>query len=360
MISIGPYPEVEPGESFDVYFVFSAALKPDQFQGLAGKPVDNEESRVNLVSTINSALRVLQGNDRNNNNELDPGEDTNNSGTLDRFIFPTPPDNPKVRLELDAGKATLYWDRSAEESIDPVTNEQDFEGYKIYRSDLGDDINPTPRVIREFDTPGNDVGFNTGFGEVLLDEPKVFDDEDETEYWYKYEIEGLLSGWQYQFSVTSFDYGSEVFELDPLAPSPNANAVRVFPGTPPNNNFDEGGKENKVGVYPNPYRVNAAWDGAGELNRKLVFYNLPANAEIRIYTLAGDIVAELDHDGENYNGDIDWFENRSGSPRVFSGGEHAWDILSESNQTLRSGLYLFTVKDLDGGSVQTGKFLIIK
>ncbi|SMO83951.1 hypothetical protein [Gracilimonas mengyeensis] len=359
MISIGPYPEVAPGESFDVYFVFTAALKPDQFQGLAGKEVDTPESRTNLVSSINSALRVIQGNDRNNNNQLDPGEDTNETGTLDRFIFPTPPDNPTVRLELNAGEVTLYWDRKAENSIDPVTSEQDFEGYKIYRSDLGDDLNPNPRVIREFDTPGNDIGFNTGFDEVRLEEPVTFEG-DSTEYWYKYEVTGLLSGWQYQFSVTSFDYGSEVFELEPLETSPNVNAVRVFPGTSPNQDFDSNDKEHKVGVYPNPYRVNAAWDGAGELNRKMMFYNLPSKAEIRIYTLAGDIVAELEHNSDTYRGDIDWFENRSGERRVFSGGEHAWDILSESNQTLRSGLYLYTVKDMNGGSVQTGKFVIIK
>lgn len=359
MISIGPYPEVEPGESFEVYFVFSAARKPEQFQGDAGKPVDNEESRVNLVSTVKSAIRVLQGNDRNNNNRLDPGEDTNESGTLDRYVFPTPPDNPTVRIELDAGEATLYWDRKAEFSIDPVTSEQDFEGYKIYRSDIGDDISPTPRVIREFDTPGNEVGFNTGFEEVRLNEPVTFEG-DTTEYWYKYEISGLLSGWQYQFSVTSFDYGSQVFELDPLETSTNANAVRVFPGTSPNENFGSDAKEHKVGVYPNPYRVNAAWDGATEQDRKLMFYNLPQRAEIRVYTLAGDIVAEMDHNSETYSGDIGWFDTRSGSPRVFSGGEHAWDILSESNQTLRSGLYLFTVKDLSTNKVQTGKFLIIK
>jgi len=359
MISIGPYPEVEPGESFDVYFAFIAALKPEQFQGLAGKDDDNEETRVNLVTSINSALRVLQGNDRNNNNQLDPGEDTNNSGTLDRFIFPTPPDSPKLKVVLDANRATLYWDKGAEASVDPVTNEADFEGYKVYRSDLGEDINPTPRLIREFDKTGNDVGFNTGFEEVLLDEPVTFSG-DTVEYWYKFEIEGMLSGWQYQFSVTSFDGGSQVFELDPLETSTNVNAVRVFPGTTPNQDFDSSAKENQVGVYPNPYRVNAAWDGAGEQNRKIMFYNLPERAEIRIYTLAGDIVAELDHDSESYNGDIDWFESQSGSPRIFSGGEHAWDILSESNQTLRTGLYLFTVKDLKGGSVQRGKFAIIK
>ena len=361
MISIGPYPSVEPGESIEVYFVYAAALKPDQFQSQVFKEVDTEESREILENTINSAIRVFQGNDTNNNNRLDPGEDTNNTGTLDRFVFPTPPDAPRVKLVLESGSVTLYWDKTAELSRDPVTNELDFEGYKIYRSELGEDALPSLRVIREFDKTGNEVGFNTGFSEVELMDPVTFADEDDSvEYWYRYKVDGLLSGWQYQFSVTSFDGGSETFALDPLETSPNINSVRVFPGTPVNDDFDSGSESNKVGVYPNPYRVNAAWDGSGENNRKIIFYNLPERAEIRIYTLAGDIVSEFNFESQSYSGDTEWFDTQSGTPRTFSGGEYAWDILSQSNQTLRTGLYLFSVKDLSNGATQTGKFVIIK
>ncbi|MGF1670471.1 MAG: hypothetical protein ACFCU6_08495 [Balneolaceae bacterium] len=358
-ISIGPYQEVLPGETITVWFAVSAALKPEEFQGLAGKATDTEESRVNLVSTINSLTRVFQGEDVNNNGRLDPGEDLNDNGVLDRFLFPTPPDDPKVRIELDAGKAIIFWDRMAEESIDPITGEKDFEGYRIYRSDLGDDVNPTPRLIREFDTPGNDVGFNTGFDEVRLEEPVMFPG-DTVEYWHRFEVDGLLSGWQYQFSVTAFDFGSEQFEIGPLETSRSTNAVRVFPGTPVNENFASSAAENRVGVYPNPYRVNAAWDGPNEATRKLVFFNLPARAQIRVYTLSGDIVARMDHNGDNNRGDIQWFNQFSDEPRIIAGGEHAWDILSDANQILTTGLYLYSVKDLDSGKIQTGKLAIIK
>lgn len=358
-ISIGPFPRVESGETISIYFVFSAALKPEEFQGLNNKDVDTEESRVNLIKTINSANRVFQGEDRNNNGILDEGEDTDGNNELTRYLFPTPPDNPKVRVELSAGKVTLYWDKTAENSVDRVSGEMDFEGYRVYSSDLGEDINPNSRLIREFDTPGNDEGFNTGFNEIELDPPVTFEG-DTSEYYYAYEIDGLLSGWQYELSVTAFDKGSDVFEVESLESSTNANSVRVFPGTPVNQDFDSNESQYKVGVYPNPYRLNAAWDGANEATRKINFYNLPSLAEVRIYTVAGDIIAEFEHNSATYNGDVDWFDSFSSDPRVIAGGEHSWDLQSNANQILSTGLYLFTVKDLDTGEVQTGKLVIIK
>ena len=360
MLSIGPIPEVAPGETFSVYFAFSAALKPDQFQGPAGKRVDTDESREELYQTLRSINKVFQGEDRNNNGVLDADEDTNGDGELTRYLFPTPPDNPKVRVELEAGKVTLYWDRLSEESVDRVSGEADFEGYKVYRSEIGEDLNPNTRVIREFDIPGNEFGFNTGFSEIELATPVTFDDGDTTEYYYAYELNDMLSGWQYEVSVTAFDRGSETFEIDALETSPNANAVRVFPGTPANENFGSSAEEFEVGVYPNPYRVNAAWDGTQEGERKIYFYNLPAKSEVRIYSVAGDIIADFTHDAETYNGDIGWFSSFSSDPRVLPGGEHAWDIQSSANQILTTGLYLYTVKDLSSGEIQTGKLVIIK
>lgn len=49
------------------------------------------------------------------------------------YRFFRPPSLPKVTAIPDDKKVTLYWDNSAEESIDPITG-KDFEGYVIYRS----------------------------------------------------------------------------------------------------------------------------------------------------------------------------------------------------------------------------------
>jgi hypothetical protein len=261
-------------------------------------------------------------------------------------------------VELEAGTAVLYWDRSAEESIDPVTGTKDFEGYRIYRTDPGDDLGGNllaeASLIAQFDEPGNRTGFNNGLDPIRLDEPATFDG-DPRSYHYRFEVDGLLSGWQYLFTVTAFDEGDPDAGLTSFESSRTANAVRVFPGTPP-----QGQTDGTVGVYPNPYRVNAAWDGGSARTRRLNFYNLPARAEIRIYTLAGEIIAELDHDAATYQGDIRWYDNFAGTERRLAGGEHSWDILSENSLDIATGLYLFTVKDLDSGDVQEGKFAIIK
>lgn len=352
--TIGPFPAVEPGETITIYIAFVAALMPDSFQNLMPGQVqdvdalDNEQSRAELVESLDWAYRLFDGQE-------------NPDGSRTRFLVPEPPDVPRMRVELGAGTASVFWDDRAESSIDPVSGEEDFAGYRLYRTDIGDDlrgaISTSATLRREWNKPGAGTGLNEGFEEIRLDEPMTFPD-DPVEYIYRYDFENLQSGWQYLFSVTAFDEGDG--SSPPLETAVNANAVRVFPGTAPNTNFDEDDDEYKVGVYPNPYRVNAAWDGGTSFTRKLMFYNLPARSEIRIYTLAGEVVATLSHNAETYSGDTRWFRELSAGQRVLPGGEHAWDLLSQANQNLSTGLYLFTVKDIETGSIQRGKFAIIK
>ena len=156
-------------------------------------------------------------------------------------------------------------------------------------------------------------------------------------------------------TVTAFDRGNAVAGLPPFESSRVANATRIFPGTPVNANG-----QRRVGVYPNPYRVGAAWDGGTNRTRRLNFYNLPARAEIRVYTLAGEVVKDMVHESDTYNGDIRWYDQFSAEGRIVAGGEHSWDILSDNSLSLAGGLYLYTVRDLDSGDVQKGKFVIIK
>jgi hypothetical protein len=365
----GPFPQVLPGDTLTVTFLAVAALKPEEFQGQGGKPIDNEDSRRILVNNATWARRTYSGEDNNFNGRLDPAEDVNGNGELDRYLIPEPPRSPGLRVEFEEDpnstgeiqktRVSLYWDRTAEESIDPVTGKKDFEGYRIYRSNPGDDLEGNildrASLIAQYDRPGNRSGFNNGFEEIRLDEPVTFPG-DTTRYWYRFAAEDLLNGWQYLFTVTAFDEGDVQAGLQPFESSRTANAVRIFPGTP----AADPDSPREVGVYPNPYRVNAAWDGGSSRTRRLNFYNLPERATIRIYSLAGEIIKEMKHDAATYTGDIRWFNNFSAENRVLSGGEHSWDILSENDLNLAGGLYLFTVEDQASGDLQRGKFVIIK
>lgn len=55
----------------------------------------------------------------------------------ENYQFFRPPSIPEVSAVPGDKKVTLYWDSSAEESVDPITG-KDFEGYVIYRSTTPD------------------------------------------------------------------------------------------------------------------------------------------------------------------------------------------------------------------------------
>jgi len=129
-----------------------------------------------------------------------------------------------------------------------------------------------------------------------------------------------------------------------------------LPGTPATSD-----KNIEIGVYPNPYYGNAYWDGNSERLRKIYFYNLPAECEITIYTLSGDIVKKIRHNKESNGSDVRWFETYSkDETQKMSGGEHAWDLVSDNDQAIATGLYLFSVKDISNNNIKVGKFLVIK
>ncbi len=353
----GPFRRVAAGDTLRLTFALVAARKPEAFQGQAGKAIDTPASRTLLATNVGWARRTYGGEDSNLNGVLDAGEDVNGNGRLDRYLIPEPPRSPKVRAELERGKAVLYWDENAERSVDPVTGLRDFEGYRVYRTDAGadrdGDLFSDIGLIAQYDRTGNRTGFNNGFGAIRLTTPVTFAG-DTTRYSYKFEADGLLSGWQYGFAVTAFDEGDVLANLPPFESSRLANAVRVFPGASVNDGT------RRVGVYPNPYRVNAAWDGGTNRTRKLYFTNLPARCTIRIYTPAGEQIDELRHDAATYTGDTRWYDDFSGDGRVAAGGEHAWDVLSGANLNIATGLYLYTVRNDETGEVQTGRFVLIK
>jgi len=105
------------------------------------------------------------------------------------------------------------------------------------------------------------------------------------------------------------------------------------------------GAGGRVWVVPNPYRARAPWERppvpGDALTRHIDFFGLPrAPARVRIYTVAGDFVAEVDHDGSN--GD----------------GQASWDLISRNGQDVESGIYIFTVESRFGH--QTGRFVVIR
>ncbi len=357
LITAGPFHQIAPGDSLNITFAFVAAKK----FGTDLASFDTEVQKTNLYANASWAIRAYNGEDRNGNGVLDPGEDADGNGVITRYILPSPPNSPKVKVVPESQKITIYWDKRAEYSIDPISGKKDFEGYRIYRTNAGYDLTTSQNLtnslvmVAEFDSMGNEIGYNSGFSKIELSEPVTFPN-DTTKYYYKFEVNDLLNGWQYTFTVTAFDKGDNENKIESLESSKIANAQRVMPGTLPTSDDNV-----KVGVYPNPYYGEAYWDGSTERLRKLYFYNLPAECEIVIYTLSGDIVKRIDHNSTSNGSDVRWFEvYAKDGKQIMTGGEHPWDLITDNDQAIASGLYLFSVKDKNTGNIKSGKFLVIK
>jgi hypothetical protein len=170
-------------------------------------------------------------------------------------------------------------------------------------------------------------------------------------YEYEYSIDGLLPSRPVYLSVSTFDYGNPTTNLAPLESSPLANAVEIYPVYSADVVADSA---KKVSVFPNPYRIDGGYAEAGyedvatalspERARRIHFANLPREATIRIYTLDGDLVRELQHPCD--------------CPLQEGESMTSWDLISRNTQAVVSGIYLYTVESKMG--TQVGKFVIIK
>lgn len=101
----------------------------------------------------------------------------------------------------------------------------------------------------------------------------------------------------------------------------------------------------KVYVVPDPYvganTLESKYELAGNSQRRVDFVNLPPKCTIYIFTVAGELVKKLEHDGQ------------------FDEGRHPWDLTAEDGPEVAFGMYFFVV-EAEGLETQRGKFAIIK
>jgi len=339
-----------PGDSCSVAFTVVCA------RWTPGAGGDSPAQRKNLYVNYDWAQKAYDGEDKNRNNVLDEGEDVNNNQIIDRYILPAPPPSPNMEIMVESNRVTLYWQDNAEAFLDPISQIADFEGYRVYgaRKTANEALGEFT-LLSENDIK-NSIGYNTGFSAIRI--TNEFGEPDSMEinglfYQYKFVNEGIKDGWLNYYTVTAYDQGDPDTNLESLESSIYANRIYVYSGEP-----DAGNDDWQPTVYPNPYKGQALWDGYGSRNKMIWFRGLPAKAEIRIFSLAGDLVEVIQHDELYMGKDIANIDERKNP--IMSGGEHAWDLITMHDQATASGLYLFTVEDKDTGTIKEGKFLIIK
>jgi hypothetical protein len=251
------------------------------------------------------------------------------------FRVPSPPPRPNFVIKTDSHQTTIDWTvqpgwPNPETYVDPYRGDtvtHPFEGYRLYKSTRSADGPWT--LLADFDVVDS-YGFNTGLQ-------------------YKYVDPGLLNNIQYYYTITAYSLPDKTINFPSQESSLSGNVKTAVPGTAPPPTVGE------VAVVPNPYRgdivynsYNPPWEKPSqgrpywmEQDRRIQFINLPPSCEIKIYTLAGDVVNSISHSDPNK-------------------GYEDWNLTSHVGQAVASGIYLFTCEDVTNGKVQVGKFVIIK
>jgi hypothetical protein len=208
----------------------------------------------------------------------------------------------------------------------------------------------TPQNWNDYDL-SNPLGIHKVYPDAdLNDSTDINEDGFHRYYEYEYVIDNIPPSRPIYVSVTAFDYGSRSHKLSALESSVLENDIYAYPW--------DGAEEVErqamsVIVYPNPYRIDGGYARAGYENRDrtrsaeraraIHFTNLPKICKIRIYTVAGDLVQEIDH----YRPD--------GGPDA---QHETWNMLSRNTQAITTGIYIWVVTSEMGE--QIGKLVIIK
>ncbi len=356
LFSFGPFDEFLPGDTLKISV---ALISGEGVEGGPNNLKENAEKAIKLfkrgyvppIVAPSPSLKITEGPQKvtlewgGSVGPIDPLQTWDDSNKLAGAF---PPDhwrriNPPCDLgEGSAGCSTGH----TCDSTGTLPGGRTFEGYRLYRSeDPGDEPERSSfTLVREFDILDDGYGFNVGLDSVFVDSP-------------------LVRGKRYWYSVTSFgipdaavverptETGGVIYDtLYSESPESafNENRVRVDLSFAASDNLDE------VMVVPNPYRVDAdytyesgGWEGRGrdwdETKRLIKFIHLPRRCTIRVFSLAGDQIATLE------------YEAPASAPDK---GELAWNLLSESNRALASGVYVYTVESAFGR--QVGKFVLIR
>jgi hypothetical protein len=174
---------------------------------------------------------------------------------------------------------------------------------------------------------------------------------------YEYIDRSVLNGLYYFYAVTTGTVGYSLVDGETiptgfgLSSNPRTNFEFGIPQSDAQSTADRDSRGQNIYVVPNPAtRSSLSRFSQLEPNEddptgiRIEFRNLPrALNRIKIYTLAGDLITELRHDG------------RGGA------GSQSWNLVTRNGQEIVSGIYLYSVEsDNPAFSRVIGRFVVVR
>lgn len=266
----------------------------------------------------------------------------------------TLPSSPTVKTRAADGSATVEWDDAPELTLaGGLSGDRglSFEGYALYRLDDWQraSLLPPPTqwqriAVYRAHPDASSLPLAAITDSSLAADGTILGRPHHPPGRYRVVDSGLHDGFDVHYTVTSI--------LRVHAPYDTLPGLVAEMESPFVANFDDRvtpyvqartGKPS-AWVVPNPYRARAEWERTsipGDVfTRHLTFMGLPVGrSEIRIYTLAGDLVATLTHDDP-------------------VNGQEPWNLISRNGQDVASGIYLFTIDAASGH--QVGRFIVMR
>ena len=342
--SFGPYAEFKPGEKIRLVYVSGFAglsLKKAKEIGekwLAGTledPPGIPDPRTGYLPS-NFAFPTNDENDLRKNRWLSTGVDSIHK-TVSKakwnyehdWQVPMAPEPPHMYVQGTGAGTEIRWAAPEAEMMDG------FYGYRIMRRLGRADTSFYQEIERwtvdELTSESIEIGTSTFDGYVYLDEEALW-------------------GASYYYYVQS---GVRVDANDPNAhPSMRGKILwsgRVWSTSRLDVAAERATSDNldDIRIVPNPYVISERKlvNDYGQPNadpRMIMFFNLPAACTIKIFTESGDLVKTIDH-----------------SP-LSKSGLYEWDMLTDNQQAISSGLYIAVFDDQVNGGVAYQKFIVIR
>ena len=144
------------------------------------------------------------------------------------YIGPEPPATPTLSVHPGDEKVYLHWNDTAEFSIDPQSQENDFVGYKLYRSSNQGITWGVEKKHLDNNCMSVDYEPVAIYRRSVQNQPVV----------HSFVDTGLYNGVEYWYALVAFDSGSVAFDVDPLQTGfgiagEASHVVKVTPRTDP-------------------------------------------------------------------------------------------------------------------------------